>query len=400
MSEFVQQAGWPKGINNKANWRDMPVGFVRDALNMDPLESGSMALRPGFDKRYAGVDVRGALAIGSRVLVADGTTLLAHDTTTNSTTQIATIAGGGLFAGSVLNDELFFCTENATLRYKAGVLRMWGVPTVTAQPLPSLVAGSLQPGVYQLALTWADAYGDEGATTGAVNITVAAGQSLAVTVPDSPGYTPNLYVSTVNGETLYLQTTKPGVYRVDAVYDDSARLETMHRDGPYPSAYVTTHNGTLVMADGGAVWITDPLRPHLIDRATRFFQFPAAVNMLASTGDGLYVGADRVYFIRGVETDSPEQTVVAEYPAVGGTQATLPDGRVAWMTAYGIAVGSSGGSVELLSAANFVPELALSGGSGIVHNNGNQTVVTTMRGGKGPNPLAASDYYEAEIITP
>lgn len=70
------------------------------------------------------------------------------------------------------------------------------------------------------------------------------------------------------------------------------------------------------------------------------------------------------------------------------------------MTAYGIAVSAPRGTAELVSGANFVPELALSGGSGIVQNNGNQTVVTTMRGGKGPNPLAASDYYEAEIITP
>ena len=74
MSKFVQQAGWPKGINNKANWRDMPDGFVRDAVNLDPLESGSMALRPGFDKRYAGTSVRGALAVGTHELLADGST--------------------------------------------------------------------------------------------------------------------------------------------------------------------------------------------------------------------------------------------------------------------------------------------------------------------------------------
>lgn len=399
MTKFVGQTGWAKGINNKANWRDMPDGFVRDTVNLDPLESGSMALRPGFDARYAGSAVRGALAVGSHVLVADGTALLVHDALANSTTTLATIAGAGLFAGAVLNEELFFCTENETLRYKAGVLRPWGVPTVTAQPVPSITSGALLPGVYQLAMTLVDAYGDEGATTQAVNIAVGVGQALSVTLPHRAGYTPRLYVSAVNGSTLYLQSEGAGTYKVNAVDDSTSRLETMHHSAPTPGSAVVSHNGVIATADGTAVWVTNPMRPHLVDRATRFFQFPAPVNMVASAGGGLYIGADKVYFIAGVETAEPEQTTVSEYPAVAGTAATLPDGRAVWMTAYGIAVSAPRGTAELVSDANFVPELALSGGSGIVQNNGNQTVVTTMRGGKGPNPMAASDYYEAEIIT-
>lgn len=396
----MQQAGWAKGINNKANWRDLPDGFVRDTVNLDPLESGSMALRPGFDKRYAGANVRGALSVGNHVLLADGTTLAIHDTTTNSTMSLATIAGGGLFVGAVLNEELFFCTENETLRYKAGVLRPWGVPTVTAQPVPSITSGALLHGVYQMAMTLVDAYGDEGATTQAVNIAVGVGQALSVTLPPRAGYTPRLYVSAADGSTLYLQAEGAGAYKVNSVDDSTSRLETVHHRAPTPGSAVVSHNGVIATADGTAVWVTNPMRPHLVDRATRFFQFPAPVNMVASAGGGLYIGADKVYFIAGVETAEPEQTTVSEYPAVAGTAATLPDGRAVWMTAYGIAVSAPRGTAELVSGANFVPELALSGGSGIVQNNGNQTVVTTMRGGKGPNPLAASDYYEAEIITP
>ena len=400
MTKFVGQAGWAKGINNKANWRDMPDGFVRDAVNLDPLESGSLALRPGFEQRYTGTNVRGALAVGAHILAADGTALVLHDTSTNTSSQIATIAGGGRFVGDTFNDELFFCTENGTFRYKAGLLRRWGVPTVTSQPLPSVVAGGLLPGVYQVAMTWTDAYGDEGATTAAISISVTANQSLSVTLPTQAGFTPNLYVSAVNGETLYLQASGAGVHRIDAVYDASRRLETMHYREPTPSTFVVAHNGVLAMAEGSTLWLTNPLRPHLVDKTRRFFQFAAPVNMVISAEGGLYVGAEKVYFISTVETDTPEQATVTEYPAVEGTQTKLPDGRAAWMTEYGLAVSAPRGGVELLSSANFVPELALSGSSGIVHNNGNQTVVTTMRGGKGPNPLAASDYYEAEIIAP
>lgn len=400
MSKFVRQGGWPKGINNKANWRDLPEGFVRDMVNLDPLESGSAALRPGYERRYVGSDVRGALALGGQVLIADGTVLVLYDTNTDTATTLATIAGAGLFAGAVLNDELFFCTENQTLRYKQGVLRPWGVPTVTAQPTPTLVSGGLTPGVYQVAMTWVDQAGDEGGTTIAATVSVGANQSLSVVLPSRAGLTPQLYVSAVNSATLYKQAQGSGTHRVDSVRDDVARLETLHHREPASGNIVVAHNSVLVMADGPTLWMTTPLRPHLVNRATMFFQFPTPINMVASASGGLYVGADKVYFISGVETDKPEQSTASEYPAVGGTTATLPDGRVAWMTQYGLAISAPNGAVELPSGAHFVPELGLFGGSGMMQNNGNQTVVTTMQAGRGQNPLAASDYYEAEIVTP
>ena len=82
----------------------------------------------------------------------------------------------------------------------------------------------------------------------------------------------------------------------------------------------------------------------------------------------------------------------------GVTVAT--DGRAAWMTPYGVALSNGQGAATLISQENFVPELATQGSSGIVEHNGNQQVVTTMTGARGANPLAAGDYYEAEIIYP
>lgn len=400
MTKFVRQGGWPKGINNKANWRDVPEGFVRDMVNLDPLSSGSAALRPGYETVYAGSAVRGALAVGTQVLAADGTSLVLYDTNTGAATTIANIAGGGLFAGATLNDELFFCTENQTLRYKQGVLRDWGVPTVTSQPVPAVVAGGLVPGVYQVAMTWVDRFGDEGATTQAITVSVGAGQALSVVLPSQTGFTPRLYVSAVNGSTLYRQADGAGTHRVDAVRDDVERLETAHHREPTPGRFVVAHNSVLVVADGAVLWVTTPMRPHLLNKTSRFFQFASQVNMVVSAEGGLYVGADKVYFIRDIETDTPEQTTTSEYPAVSGTDATLPDGRAVWMTQYGLAVSAANGAAELISEDKFVPELGLSGSSGMVQNNGNQLVVTTMQHGKGPNPLAASDYYEAEIVTP
>jgi len=404
MSEFIQRENWAKGINNRDNSLDVAGGFVRDSVNVDHLSSGVVALRSGFQSVYTGTNVRGALGVGDYVLVADGEDLVAFNAASDSATVVGAIAGAGLFAGDVLNGELFFATENQCLRFKQGVLRRWGVPTVTAQPVPSLTTGGLMPGTYQVAMTWMNDFGEEGGTRGGVSITVAEGQAIEVTLPAMTGYTPRLYVSAVNGATFYLQDTGAGNKRVNSVRDDLERLETMHLREPVPSAQIVTQGSMMLMVDGSVLWNTMPMAPHLRQPMRGFAQFAEPIGFVGSVDDGAFVSADRTFFLRGVESDEPQLVEVQPTAGVPGTLTKVPttDGksssRVAWMTKDGLAIGSTGGAVELVSQANFAPQLAATGSSGIVVHNGNQQAVTVMRGGKGSNPLAASDSYEAEIV--
>jgi hypothetical protein len=156
----------------------------------------------------------------------------------------------------------------------------------------------------------------------------------------------------------------------------------------------------LLIADGNTLWHTVAMSPHLIDMSKNFFQYPSAISVVLQVDGGVFVCADKTYFLQAPETGDVVQSKKLEYGAVPGTGSILPDGRACWMTQYGLAVGALDGSVTLLSQNNFVPEIAQYGASGVIDHNGNQMVVTTMRGQKGPNPLGASDYYEAEIVTP
>lgn len=400
MVEKVRRDSWSAGINNRANWRNLPDGAVADAVNLDFLVGGSVGLRAGFDKVYAGTEVRGALVIGTDVLVADGTNLVRVDRRTNSFTTLAAIAGAGRFSGAVHNGELFLCTENETLRYRGGVLRRWGVPTVTAQPIPTLGAGALLAGTYQWAVTYVNGAGEEGAVVSATRMAVPQSGALQFDLTPPAGYQARLYVGAVEGGNLYLQFQGAGAYSVTAVRDDTARLDTMHLREPVSGDYIVSHNGILAIAAGNVVWTTLPMRPHLRNAAKGFFQFGEDVGMVLSADGGLFVSADKTYFIRDVETDEPQQLTIFDYPALRGSGTLLPDGRAAWMTPYGVALSDGTGAATLISQENFAPELATQGSSGIVEHNGNQQVVTSMTAGRGANPLAAGDYYEAEIIYP
>ena len=400
-SNPIVRGPWPLGINNRANEKSVPEGSVRDSVNLDPRADGAYELRRGFELAYAGANIRGALAIGDRILLADGSKLIVYDESTESGQQIADIAAAGRFVGDVLNGELFFCTENQSLRYKEGVLRPWGVPTVSYQPVPAVGQGSLAAGSYLCAATFVDANGEEGGTTAQILIDVPANSSLTFTLPQAPaGGTCRLYVSALNSATLYLQYEGTGPYDCASITDSSARLDTAFLHDPGQGDIIAAHNGVLLIADGNVLHMTAPMRPHLRSAVRGFFQFAAPIAMVMSCDGGVYVAADKTYFIQGIETDEPISTKVFDFGAVPGSATRGLKREVMWMTKYGIAVSDGQGGATLISEDRFAPALGDSGKTAIVENNGNQMAVTTLKNPQGPNPLAAGDYYETEIYTP
>lgn len=397
---MASNSAWSGGINNRANFRDVPDGFVRDLVNLDPLVGGTLGLRSGYDQRYSATNARGALSVGTSVVFADGASLLCYDTLTGSTHTLAQIASSGRLVGTVLNSELFLCTATEALRFDGSNLRRWGVPTVTDQPVPIVVPGSMLAGTYQAAITLVNSSGEEGGTVNPIQVSVSDGGGLLFDPILPAGYTYRLYVGSNSAETLYQQYEGSAAFAVTNLRDDTARLETLNLRSPVGGDQMAALGSILLIADGNTLWHTLAMSPHLVDMSKNFFQYPEPISVVLQVDGGVFVCADKTYFLQSPDSGDVVQSKKLEYGAVPGTGSILPDGRACWMTQYGLAVGALDGSVTLLSQNNFVPEMAQYGASGVIDHNGNQMVVTTMRGQKGPNPLAASDYYEAEIVTP
>jgi hypothetical protein len=393
---------WSKGANNLASSDRLPEGFVRHAVNLDPLPGGRLALRAGYEQVYAGTAVRGALSLGKNLLIADGSSLVELNTESGASRALRTIAGAGSFSGSVLNDVLYFSTENECLQYDGTEVRPWGVPDVLYQPtVTASAAGGLIDGYYQVAVTHTDAWGREGGTDKPVVIFAATGSALTISITAIPaGCRANIYVGSVNGSTLYLQNSVSitGGVVVGQVRDDTARCTTVLTRAPRPGRIVVAHNATLAVANNNVVEMTKPMQPHLVDRVSGFLQFGADVGAMVSA-DALFVSADRCYSLTNVEGDGISQKTVLEFPAIPGTAVQLPDGRGAFMTRYGQAI-TNGDELQLVNRDTFAPVDTSSGAAGVLDHNGNQLVVTTLQGKNRPNPLAASDFFVGEIINP
>lgn len=401
MSRFRWDS-WAAGANNIAAKDRLPDSTVRHAVNLDPTPGGRLSLRAGYEQVYAGTDVRGVLALGDKLLIADGADLVELGTRSGASRVLRTIAGAGSFAGDVLNDVLYFSTANECLQYDGFEVIPWGVPDVLYQPVISAGGnGGLTEGYYQIAVTHTDAWGREGGTDRPVVIFVAEGGAITVTIADIPaGCRANIYVGSLNGSTLFLQNTVDAVGSVvvGQVRDDTLRCDTILTRAPRPGKLVVAHNASLAVASNNVLELTKPLQPHLVSRVRGFLQYESDVGMLVSAG-ALFVSADKCYALTNVEGDGISQETVLEFSAVPGTAVKLPDGRGAWMTKYGQAM-TEGDRVKLVNRETFSPIDTSSGAAGVLDNNGNQLVVTTLRGENRANPLAASDFFIGEIINP
>lgn len=74
--EPIRRDNWSAGANNIAPRDRLPEASLRAAVSVDPLPGGRLAARARYQRRYAGSAVRAVLALGSKLLIADGTELV------------------------------------------------------------------------------------------------------------------------------------------------------------------------------------------------------------------------------------------------------------------------------------------------------------------------------------
>lgn len=383
-----QVLGWENGTNNLTPRARQPQGTARSLVNLD-IQSGRLGLRAGVSRVLDASNVRGVLALGRKLLVAAGDTLIEYAIDTDSARELRQIAPAGEFVGDTVNGILYFCTANEALEYDGNAVRRWGVPDVTAQPTVITTTGGLLPGYYKVAVTYTDQWGREGGTDRAVFLNVASGGMTVGPVTVPAGCVANVYVGPNSGSSLYLQgkVQDGGSLTLTQLRDDTARCTTEFMRAPRPGHRVRAIRGVLAVAQGRVVQLTNPFQPHVVDLAGGFIQYPERVGELLADG-GLYVSADKCYMVSDVETREVSQRVVLDFPAIPGTGVALPSGRGAWMTRYGQAITTPEG-MSLIHRDSYAVDYAEHGAAGVLDYQGNELIVTVMHGRKHRSPLAA-----------
>lgn len=401
---------FPAGVNNRRDDHDLQqpgqrgsIDLLRSATNVDLTNDGKVRLRPGFIQALDygschsiwGDNKAGFFAAGPELYFLDD-------------------SGGGLVPSLIRSDlapgqPMSYCEAGGTYYYtgsghlgmvRDGV-RVDFTPRLNVTPVLSATQGSLSAGRYQFCFTQVGAGGESAATAPQViDLPAGGGIRISSIPPAAPGTTLRAYMTAADGEVLgrvQLQVTA-GVAEVVTPPELGARCQTLLLE-PMPAGSIVRHSlGRLLVAVGNLLCYSEPFADGLFRPSKNYIPFGAPVTVVEPCGFGVFVVADKTYWLDG---DLAQARLVTQlsYGAVPHSGGVVPtdSNTVFWISTRGLVFGTADGNVRNAQEK----QLALAGGAAGAtlyrEQEGLTHVLTAVR-----DPMqttaAASSYFDAEIV--
>ena len=287
-----------------------------------------------------------------------------------------------LFKVLTSNDPVYYVEDNGCIYYSNGTdsgriqsstWYPWGLPTPDT-PTTSGIAGALPKGTYQIAVSYYNSVTkEEGGISASTNPAIS-GSTGGFRVP-LPAATPGadkvlVYVSTTNGSIpMRVEADiNAGTAYYDVVALATGRESNQRYEAPLPAGRPFMFNGCLCTISGSMIYEGSPFRPGYYLPAEGYIPFQAAVSNAVPAQNGIYVVADKTYWLPGTrmaKLEAPIQDVLpyGGVPATGFGSPTSPN--VGWFGAQGIVVANQSGQVEALMSDNVALTAPASGVSAV-----------------------------------
>jgi hypothetical protein len=386
-----------KGIDNRALQHSVPDDRLRNLVNCDVDNSGRVRSRKGYERVYDGTNTNSLYncALGTFFWEDGSLKLLNSD---RSATTLRTGLASPL-CYEFADGKVFF--SDGTL---IGLIdenleaHPWGI---SAPAAPSVVGvpGTLAAGAYIVFTVGVSATGEESSPSEPVAFSLSSEGGLAVSVGLVPGAASvDVYVTSANGEVGYKQaSTVSGGIGYVYVYDSSGRERVPIYSTPMPGcSIIHYYRGRIYGAAGSVLWYSEPYAYGRVMRQTNFFQFPAEISIVISVPDGIYLVADRHYFMAGNDVTTFEAVRGWPYKAIKGTAVSIPNSRdVMWMSERGVVRASLGASIKNLQEDHVAVDLGTEGCAMFREQDGLRQYVATYTP-TGYSTLASAEWVAAE----
>lgn len=400
---------WPQGMNNRLRDAQLSPKALRNAVNVNIASDGTPARRDGFDQL---VDAEYHSLWGEGLdwgLVVKGNTL-----TLLTASSAGTVTETSLRTGLTVGRRMAYVLVNGAVHYSNGVVTgrvvdgadvPWGVEHAAPPAAAALAYGGMAAGRYQVAITYVFASGEEGGTSRAVAVNVAAGggiQLSSIPQPTSAFVTGvRVYITPANGERFYeYGQLATGVTSVALAASTTlgAELTTWGLYPPPPADVLELHLGSIAMARGPYLWFTEPLhygqyRPETV------YVLRDDISIVASLSrSSLAVAADIHYVMSGSDVRALALDESYECKAVRGTLFKTPDGGRGWLTqGRGMMFSNgTGGFAPHIDDAVYLEE-ATEGAAMFREIEGQQFMVATLHDGAASTAVV-EDFFDAEVI--
>lgn len=371
--------------------------YLRNAVNVDLTDAGTLQRRKGSTLAHPGSGCHSLWSDGDVAFFVDGSAI---KTLPEGNTVRAGLTYGKPVSWCRLPDDRVAWSNGAELGFiDRGVS---APPPVTPNPAPTVLAspgGSLHGGAYQVAITALDEAGRESGSTWPVQVQVPDAGTIEIL--NLPGTKVNIYVSPLNGDTLFhVMTTSASSFAFSVASMALGRqLDVVGLLPIPPGNIVRYYHGRLLTAthqqlcysEPFAYWLYNPLRNRI----------PlACLTLVEPVEGGLYLATeDNTWWLPGADIDQPELLVeILPYGAVPGTATRFDNSpQVMWFSKRGLVVGDAQGQVRNLQESTLAVRPRRTGAMLLREEDGMRQAVASVFGAEDTRAGVRS-FMEAEIV--
>lgn len=422
--QLVKLGPWPRGINNVADEKRLPKDefgkapiALREAENVDLDTAGVPTRRGGQERVYEGTlthsgwkhdDMEFALFVDNGSLHA-----LSVDV---QVTDLLTDVGHQPLSYALIASNVFFSNAAVCGMVTPGqAVRPWATEQPAGVPTLTLVAGyGLEPGQYQIVVTFIDADGRESGCGRAVTIDVPEGYGIRLdNLPQPIGDDIELvrvYMTDNNDDVLRRHTAaEVGITTVFIGSKAAGRkLETQFLRPMPPCSIVRLFNGRVYGAVGNTLIWSESLRYGLYRPSRNQMSFDAPITLIVPVGrDGLLIAAGGfTYWLGGNDPAAFTFDKVYSAGAVPGSDIEVPGTALGgaskepvtvWLARDGQLVAGNVGKVEPLNQGMAAIDNAERAAPLFRAQNGKQQLVMGLRAPQ-QQGLAITDTAIAHVI--
>lgn len=408
------------GINNVDPEHELEGEELRSAVNIDLNPAGKPRTRKGRVKVHTATDsIHSLWSDRKQTLFVDGEDLYHLSSSYELSLVRSGLAKGLPVSYENVGGDIYY--SNGLISGKvtgAGEADYWGMECPISQPTLSLLgSGGMDAGEYQVAVTFVSGTGEESGTLLAAKIRLLAAGGIRldnIPQPTRPDINRiRVYVTAADGVNLFLRAQVPvGVttLSLNSIVQEGKRLETQFLIITPPGHIVRYYRGSMFIANENRLYFTPPWRYGLFDPIKGRFTFKSRIKIMEPTKEGIFVGADKLYFLAGRAVDAMQQRDVETLDCVEGTGVRVPSsmfgeqaGGVEYYPCWfahpqGWVVGMNDGTIQMLMKDRVATPGYESGAGLFREQEGIRQLVGAMRGGGPADKFAAKDEITGTII--
>lgn len=406
-----------RGINNVLPDDVSSPGYLKELVNFDVDKAGNLSKRKGyilkdtadFHSLWADEQQFVMFAVRNGVLVSinsDGVSTSLGVTLNNDKVHFRYLDGITYFVSASISGKID-SSNNVT---------QWGMDIPNLTVTLSATSGLLPKGAYQVAISYETATGVKGGSSLATNIEVSDNSGIVINnlpVSSDPQVTIiNIFCSLENGDELYrIAQVVNGTttYTINNVLTGDNPLDTF---GYYPAPngqIVEWAHGRFYIASDNILSYSEPFLYDYFSLRENYFYFPERITAVCPTPDGLWISADRLYYLSGKDPTSVRLTEKEPFKVVEGSAVKFSGAYVfientplgyKWLctTDRGIIILFNDGVVLNLSERNVSIPTAYEGTAGFIQEDGINRYLSILRKKDDSNNTAIGDLVTTTVI--